>query len=806
LALLLAVAALSGAALAFEILVMRLFAIIQWHHVAYMVISLALLGYGVAGTFLAFTKEWLKRRFDLAFAASAALFALSALASVTVAERIPFNPLEFGWELDQQLNLAGLYLLLALPFFFVASAIGLSYSQLTTEIGGIYRADLLGAGLGGLGIIGLLFVLEPEDGLRAISGLGLIAAALALLGAKKKGRLAGFAPLAPLLAIVLLWPGALIAPAPSEYKALSLALQVPGTEIIAQRTSPLGKLDLVESPTIPFRHAPGLSLASRLEPPEQLGLFTDGDSMQAITRFEGDLERLAYLDMQTGALPYHLLKRPKTLLLGSGTGGGIWLARLHGAVSIDAVELNPQTVELVRDRFAAFAGRVYEGPELSVHIAEARSFVQTTQARYDLIQLSLLDSFGAAAAGVHALNESTTYTKEAFAAYLARLEEGGLLAITRWLRVPPRDALKLFATALETLEAQGAAEPENQLALIRGWKTTTLLVKNGTFEPDDIAALQRFCAERWFDLAYYPGIEAGETNRYNLLERPYLYLATQALVGPERGAFMDDYKYALEPATDDRPYFGHFLKGRALAELIELRAKGGLALVEWGYVILLATLALALAASAVFILLPIPFLKRAARSRREGPGFARTAGYFFALGLAFLFIEIAFIQRFTLFLGHPLYAVAVVLAAFLVFAGIGSGVSQWLTKEAAGYRGRAIAIAVSGIILVALAYLVALPPLIESAVALPRAAKIALALLLIAPLAFFMGMPFPLGLSRIAHDRPALVPWAFGINGFASVISAVLATLLAIHLGFTVVVGLALALYLSAALIFGRAR
>ncbi|MEE9299777.1 MAG: SAM-dependent methyltransferase, partial [Alphaproteobacteria bacterium] len=731
-------------------------------------------------------------------------------------ERIPFNPLEFGWDFDQQLNLAALYLLLALPFFFVASAIGLSYSHLTTEIGGIYRADLLGAGLGSLAIIGLLFVLDPEDGLRAIAALGLIASALALLGAKGKGRLAGFACLAPLLALVLLWPGALIAPAPSEYKALSLALRVPGAEIIAQRTSPLGRLDLVESPTIPFRHAPGLSLANRLEPPEQLGLFTDGDSMQAITRFEGDLERLAYLDMQTGALPYHLLERPKTLLLGSGTGGGIWLARLHGAASIDAVELNPQTVELVKDRFAAFAGRVYEGPELSVHIAEARSFVQTTQASYDLIQLSLLDSFSAAAAGVHALNESTTYTKEAFEVYLARLEEGGLLAITRWLRVPPRDALKLFATALQALEARGASEPENQLALIRGWKTTTLLVKNGAFEADEIAALRRFCTERWFDLAYYPGIEAGEANRYNLLERPYLYLGTKALIGPQAQSFMGDYKYALEPATDDKPYFGHFLKWRALVELIGLRAKGGLALVEWGYVILLATLALALAASAVFILLPIPFLKRAARSRSqgpssEGPGFARIAGYFFALGLAFLFIEIAFIQRFTLFLGHPLYAVAVVLAAFLVFAGIGSGFSQWLTKEAAdpssaGYRGRAIAIAISGIILVALAHLVALPPLIESTVALPRAAKIALALLFIAPLAFFMGMPFPLGLSRIAHDRPALVPWAFGINGFASVISAVLATLLAIHLGFTVVVGLALALYLSAALVFGRAR
>jgi hypothetical protein len=267
------------------------------------------------------------------------------------------------------------------------------------------------------------------------------------------------------------------------------------------------------------------------------------------------------------------------------------------------------------------------------------------------------------------------------------------------------------------------------------------------------------------------------------------------------------YKFDVSPATDDRPFFFDFFKWQALPELLERRTVGGAALLDWGYLILLATLAQALILSLVLILAPLRFLGASSAPPTDR---WRVAVYFLAIGLAFLFVEIASIQRFILFLSHPVYAVAVVLCGFLVFAGLGSGMSPqlsaWLaSRSASATRSRVwprvgpLDLAVGGIMVVALIYLFILPPLFRLLVALPDAPKIVITLLLIAPLAFAMGMPFPLALSRVSARAPALVPWAWGINGCASVLSAVLATLLAMNVGFTQVTLIAIALYLVAA-------
>ena len=513
--------------------------------------------------------------------------------------------------------------------------------------------------------------------------------------------------------------------------------------------------------------------------------------MTAITKFDGRTEPLAYLDRQSAALPYHLVAAPRVLVLGAGGGADVLLARLHRARSVDAVEINPQMAALVGRDFADFAGRLYEAPGVRLHTAEARSFTARTKGRFDLIQVALLDSSSAASAGLHALNESTLYTVEAFQTYLSRLAPGGILAITRWLKVPPRDSLRLFATAIEALARGGVAEPGRHLALIRSWKTSTLLVKNGPLEPADVAAVRRFCRERSFDIAHLPGMTAAEANRYNILERPYLHIGATALLGPEPRRFLDDYIFDVGPTTDERPYFFQFLKWGTLVDLLR-RPVGGLRLVEWGYLILLAALVQAVPLGAVLVLLPVAALRRQAAA---APGRGRVAVYFLALGLAFLFIEIAFIKRFVLFLGHPLYAVALVLASFLAFAGLGSGCAGGLRRRLGGFASRAMGLAVAAIGVLALVYLAGLPVLFERLLALPEAARAAATVLLVAPLAFFMGMPFPLGLARLATRAPSLVPWAWGINGCASVVSAILATLLSVHLGFGAVVVLAVALY-----------
>ena len=818
---LLPVAFVSAAVLGYEVLLMRLFSIAQWHHFAYMIISIALLGFGASGTFLALARRRLLEHFTAAFAAGAALFGVFAVLSFALAEGLPFNALEIVWDPGQLVHLSASYALLTLPFFFGGACIGLAFARFPDAIGRTYACDLVGAGVGALGVVPVLFLVRPETALRLIGALGLAAAALAALRAPgARGRWSALALGAAAIGVAAWLPPSWTAPHMSPYKGLSLALTVPGARLIEERSSPLGLLSVVESPTIPFRHAPGLSLNNVVEPPPQLGVFTDGDGLSAITAYDGDPATVRYLDYTTAALPYHLLKRrPEVLVLGAGGGEQVLLALYHDAAGVHAVELNPQFLDLVGETYAEFAGRIYGRPEVTTHLAEARSFVAGTDRRFDLIQLPLLDSFGAAASGVHGLHESYIYTVEAFRDYLRVLRPGGLLAVTRWLKLPPRDGLKLFATALTALEREGVAAPARQLALIRSWQTTTLLVKDGALTPEDIRILRRFTAERSFDVAYYPGITAAEANRYNLLDRPYLFEGATALVGPGRAAYLDRYKFEIAPATDDRPYFFDFFKWRALPELLALRARGGAAMLDWGYLILFATLVQAAVLSLVLILLPL-WVRGRRLGGRAAPR-ARIALYFLALGLAFLFIEIAFIQRFILFLGHPLYAVAVVLAGFLVFAGLGSAAAPRLARrlDPAGRRVRepggarmtglsrpvlrrrgALDLAAALIALIAVLYLFALPGLFDRLMPLPGAAKVGLSLALIAPLAFFMGMPFPLGLARVAARSPDLVPWAWGINGCASVLSAILAAILAVHLGFTAVVAIAVVLYLAAPL------
>jgi spermidine synthase len=786
----------SAAAIAYEILLMRTLSIVQWHHFAYMIISLALLGYGASGTFIALGKRWLAPRFEAAFSTSALLFSITMVACFVLGQRVPFNALEVVWNPRQYLYLAVVYLVFFVPFFFAASCIGLAFSFRREYINRIYFFDLLGAGIGAVLIVAMLFLLLPQHALILLAALALLASAV--MGAISTAR-------KPMLAIQgLCLVALLISPTQdwldleiSEYKSLNQLLEVVDTRVLNESSSPLGLLTVVESPGIPLRHAPGLSINTRFEPPEQLAVFTDGDGMSVITRLEGELDALGHLGDVTTALPYAVLDAPHVLILGAGTGADVLVALYNGAARVDAVELNPQMTNLVKDTYADFAGHIYEDPRVTVHTGEARGFVAKSTEQYDLIQVALLDSFSASGSGTQALNESYLYTAEAIREYLGHISPGGMLAITRWLKLPPRDNLKLVSTVLEALREMNIAEPAMRLAMIRSWNTSTLLVKQGEFSSHEIDAVKEFARARSFDTAFYPSIPAAAANRFNLLEQAFLYDGITALLGPRADEFIDNYKFHIEPATDDKPYFFHFFKWSSLPEVMALRKRGGESLIEWSYLILIGTIAQATIAGALLILLPLSRMKR---TWPAGTG-ARAGTYFFLLGLAFLFVEIAFIQKFILFLSHPLYSIAVVLSGFLVFAGLGSAWSERFRQRAGQYVRSPVTIAVAGIALMAVLYLVLLPPLFAHLMGLADGIKMALSVLLIAPLAFCMGMPYPIGLTRIANSAPDFIPWAWGINGFASVISASMATALAIEFGFTAVILIALALYASAAAI-----
>ena len=790
------VAMISATALAYEVLLTRLFSIVQWHHFAYMVISIALLGFGASGTFLAL-KSQLVENFKPVYVTNLILFGVMALPCILFAQQFAVHPEQLLWDPAQMMRVTAVYLLLALPFFFAANAIGLALMRYRHKVPKIYSADLIGAGVGGIVIVGLLYLLFPIDVLKVLSVFGLVAAVVA--GFELRFDRISIA-ISIVIAFSLLIALSMLPPAwlnlsISPYKSLPQQLNVIDTYIETERSSPLGLLSVIASPAVPLRHAPGLSLNTTVEVPEQRGVFIDGDAITPIDAY-AKRDDSAYLDNLTSALPYHLNHPKRVVVLGAGGGNLIRQALYHGTPSITAVELDPYIVKLMRGDYRDFSGGLYDLDTVDVQIKEARGFIDGNPQHYDLIQIALIDSFAASSAGLYALNENYLYTVEALGEFYAHLSKGGFLAISRWVKLPPRDALKLFATAVEALRRAGVADPAKQLLLIRGWQTSTLLIKNGRFTKQEIASAQQFCKTRSFDLAFYADMPTSLANQYNVLPEAYYYQGAKALLGEAPEQFLADYKFNIKPATDDRPYFFYFFKWRTLPEIFSLRGRGGTPLLESGYVILFATLIQAVLISFVLIVLPLWKRMRANNVRR-----GRMVGYFASLGFAFFFIEIAFIQKFLLFLHHPVLAVAAVLSGFLVFAGLGSYIAgRWQTSWDAR---NLVTIAVIVIGILGLLYALVLPDLVfEPLIGAPMPVKITVSLTLIGLLAIPMGMPFPLGLARLGERAKKQIPSAWAINGCASVISAILATVIAIHFGFTIVVLLAVMLYFLAAVIF----
>ena len=790
--LLIAIAAISAGVIAYQIILMRLFAVSLWQHFGYLVISIALLGFGLSGTVIALSRNYLLCRFAMTWHVNAVLFAVGAVAANAITQRLGFNPLELPWDATQLARLALIYIVLMVPFFAAANCIGLAFARAGEHAGRIYRYNLVGSGIGALLALASLFAMRPENGLRLVFFLGLAASAMAISGRRRLWALE-LAIAGGLVAIAM--PGVWVAPQPSNFKDLSMALQVPAASVVAEAFGPLGLVSALASPTVPIRHAPGLSLNATSGPPPQLALFSDGELVGAVNRFDGDRASSAYLDFTTAALPYHLLERPRVLSLEPAGGAAILLARYHRASAIDAVEHDPSVARLLAGPLRDFSGGVYVLPEVSVHVAEPRNHIAGAQTSYDLIQLPTVHM------PVGGIRETFTYTIEAFGEYLDKLTPGGYLTVTSDLELPPRHALKLLATVIEALERRDVSVPEARIGLIRGWRTATLIVKNGELDGVARARLRAFAQRRSFDVAYYPGMARAEANRFNAWAEPFLYDGALALLGAERDAYFARHKFHLRPATDDRPFFFDLLRWRSLPELWTAKTHGAVSLIEWGYVLLAATVIQAIMWSTLLILAPLARLRSGASAGLR----ARVCLYFVALGLAFLFIEMTFFQRLILFLGHPVYSISLVLGAFLAFAGLGAGWANRVERDLARRGLQPITCTGFTVAAVVLGYALVLPPLLGELMMQPLLLRAAFALAVIAPLALLMGLPFPLALQRLSVVSPGLVPWAWGINGCASVVSAVLAILLAVEVGFGAVTVVAAALYGAAALAMHRA-
>lgn len=776
---------LSAATLMFEINLTRLYSVAQFYHFAFMIISLAMLGFGASGAWLALFPRLGRRHPRRALAWLSCGYSVTSLGAYLALNWLPFDSFSIAWDRRQAVILVVQYIVLSLPFLCSGAALGLLFSVHPYGVGRIYAVNLAGSALGCV-----LTLLAPAwVGGEGIVWLSMAMGGIAALGFVWPGRraaipfgvpervISGVAGVLTAGGVLLLFTRpAVLDLRLSPYKSLSYALQFPGAQVISQQWNSFSRVDVVESAGV--RSLPGLSYRYMAAPPPQRGLLVDGDDLNPILALAPETaspDDLAFTGYLPTAIAYQLRPAGHVLILEPRGGLEMWVALALGAAHVTAVEANPL--------IGAAAGDIYRDPRVTTALEDPRSFVRRTSSRYDIVTLPLTTPYRPIRSGAYSLSEDYRYTVEAFRDDLRTLAPGGLLVVTRWLQTPPSESLRAFALAVTAVEQTGG-DPAQQIVAFRGYATLTLLVKTAPFTSAELDTIRTFTAERAFDMVYAPDISPDEVNRFNVLAEPEYYQTfTSLLAAEDRAAWYAAYPFDVTPPTDAHPFFGHFFKWSQARQVWAELGKTWQPFGGAGYFVLAALLLLAIGAATVVILLPVLALRRACGElRRVGGGAGHPAGltYFGLLGLGFMLVEIPLLQRFILFLGHPAYAMTTVLFAILFFSGIGSALSTRIQT-------RLVLLLLVGLIGV---YALGLPWLFARTLALPLGARMLVAALALAPAGLLMGMPFPQGLRRLGalSIRPELLlPWAWGINGALSVVASVLAALLALSFGFDVV-------------------
>jgi hypothetical protein len=497
----------------------------------------------------------------------------------------------------------------------------------------------------------------------------------------------------------------------------------------------------------------------------------------------------------------------------------------NGAQTVTVVQSNHTVAEAVGQHFADFNNNLYNNSQVTVIIDEPRSFLRRTDQQFDLIILPLTDSFRPVTAGAYTLNEDYRYTVEAFADALAHLSPYGLLVAERWLQLPPSESLRLWGTVAEALRQHiyetsfKTVAPATHLVVLRSLQTSLILAGRVPFGTQDLAKVRQFATERQFDLVWLPDIQPNEVNRFSVVpDAVYYQTFADLLATPDPATFFATYPYAVAPPTDDHPFFFHFFKWQQIPEILQTLGKTWQPFGGSGYLVLVVLLILVIILSAILILLPLlwqkakggrlalrPVLSEVEGRKDETPYslLRRTQGvrtpyfllYFALLGLGFLFIEIPLLQRFILYLGQPAYAFAVVVSALLVASGVGSGY----------LLGRlSLRVVLPLITALAIVYPLLLPHLFDTTLRLPFAGRIAVTVVALFPLGTLLGIPFPRGLRLVGQTAPGLIPWVWAVNGCASVISAVLAAMIALTWGFSAVLWSAAGAYALAGVVINQ--
>jgi hypothetical protein len=746
-----AVGLVAGSTLALQVLLTRIFAAVLYYHFGFMAISLALLGVGAGAILIYVRPGWFETDpLERALARWSVLYAGLLVVAVLLLVRLDYN---LGDEITTGfvLNLAAACALAAAPFLAAGIVIALAVRGYVRSIGRVYAFDLGGAGIGAAVVVPLLWVFDAPTLLVALGLVAALAAALFAIGLPRETRLAGGAIAVTGLFVVLA-----------------------GTTNIVY-LSPLGQKPDVERWT-PLNRVLGYLPAPEL----RNGNVVYDRNFGEIIPYKRGNPLPEWRELQEGpqTIGYSLTPGGDSLVIGGGGGRDILAALTTGQRHVDVVELNRGIRKVVDEDLRDFSGGPYSLPRVSTTIGDGRSTVAERDEKYDQIQIGYVDTFSPSGAQAFALTEHNIYTVEAFEEFFDHLKPGGVLNLARPVKHNGEEALRATVLTLDALRRHGVENPERNVVVLlanyvtpfRGFEYGTVLAKLEPFTTAELAQIRRMARVRSTGIAWMPG-------------GPYIREWGQLHRASSPIAFCESYKLDVCPPTDDKPFFFNM---KRLKDVGGASTAGTLGIPD-PILLLIITLGILLVLAALAFVIPLFLVGRAGR-----PTFTSLL-FFAAIGLGFLLLEVALIQRFVLFLGFPTYALSVVLFALLVFTGLGSLLS---TRGPDPKRTLVGALSVACVLIAASAY--GLQPLLRELIELPFALRVILTVVMLAPLGITLGMAMPIGIGRLQATHPLGIPWAWGINGIASVVSSVLAIFVAITFGFAITTLVALACYLGA--------
>ncbi|TDR90166.1 hypothetical protein [Enterovirga rhinocerotis] len=839
-----AVALLAGAVIALQIGIMRVFSVGNWAHFGSLVVSLAMLGFGLTSAAMCVTTAWFERHWKGAAGLSLLLFGPLAVGSNLLAQQVPFNAIFLVSDPSQKWRLAANFLLYLIPFLAGAVFLGTMFLKAREAFPKVYFADLAGSGLCGLVFLGAMYVVLPANLIVVPLGLWFLAGLLWFASLRSLSFLAGLVAAAILsLGLHFALPAKTGIPtlATSDYKGVAYARKFPDAARVYQAASPFGLIEVYSSSYLHF--APGLSdnaafNLKKMPSNAYLGMYIDGDGPIGIIR-KLPADETAYFRFLPMIYPYLLKEAPETFVVQLGGGISTSVALAGGSTSVTVAEGNPAILSALRDdRFLRdFTGDLLRDPRVSAVDQDGRLFLARTDRRYDVIDLSLADSAGLSNPGGFAIVEKFGYTREAMAAYMRALKDGGILSVTLWNKEePPKSVLKLYATMAEAAKEAGGDPAKSFFAASSYLSTTTVLYKSGGFTPDEIEKLRAHTKAMSFDVLYHPGFEVDEGAAKATLEnyRNQIFFDMAALrkdaaapegepppggdlppPGVESDAeptvlpsvtlgrlawkrlltggwdeFSRGYVFDSRVLTNDRPYFAAYVRP---ADLPRVTDRLELLQDEWGYLLIWATFGVACLAALALVLLPVAFGWRTIFSRQRGK--AGTITYFACLGLGYIVVEVGLISNFVLALSNATVSASVLITGMLVFSGFGSFVSERFIPRAR----TTMPVVFAAIVALLVAYALALPLVLDAIGALPYGLRLLACFALIFPPAFLMGFPMPTAMSWLARlEKESMFVWAWGINGSFSVVGAALVPILATSFGMGSVLLVAACAYLIA--------